>query len=350
MNKTEKIKQLIISSDTSIIDVLKYMDLLDKKLLIVIDDDKLIGIVSLGDVQRAIIANKSLDASVKSIMRKKSIIANRLQRIEQIKELMIKNRIEYMPIVDSDEKLYDVVFWDELFKEQEKPKRIDCPVIIMAGGKGTRMQPLTNIIPKPLIPIGDKSILENIFDYFKTYGCDKFHLSVNYKADIIKYYLSTKDQYNVSYFKENKPMGTAGSLQLLAGKINSTFIVSNCDILIEQDLGEIYDYHIKNKNDITVVSVLKNISIPYGTLETGSEGLLKCLTEKPDITYKVNTGVYILEPHLLKKIPKDKFYHITELIEDVRKGNGRVGVFPITEKSWKDIGDWKEYLKFLPLC
>jgi NDP-sugar pyrophosphorylase family protein len=140
-------------------------------------------------------------------------------------------------------------------------------------------------------------------------------------------------------------MGTAGSLSMLKGKIKETFFVSNCDILIDQDYSEILEYHKENKNEITLVAALKHYPIPYGTVETGENGQLLELKEKPELVFKINSGMYILEPHLLHEVPDNQFFHITQLIENVKNRNGNVGVFPVSEKSWRDFGGWDEYLK-----
>ena len=137
-------------------------------------------------------------------------------------------------------------------------------------------------------------------------------------------------------------MGTAGSMSLLKGKISETFFVTNCDILIEQDYSEILEYHKVNKNEITIVAALKHFPISYGTIETGENGKLKKLIEKPELTFKINSGMYILEPHLIDEIPVNEFFHITTLIEKVSNRGGNVGVFPVSEKSWKDVGNWSE--------
>jgi NDP-sugar pyrophosphorylase family protein len=208
------------------------------------------------------------------------------------------------------------------------------------------LRPLTYVIPKPLIPLKDKTMLEEIFSRFGKYGCDRFFISVNYKADLIKYYLEELElPFDTEFFIEEKPMGTAGSLSLLKGKINETFFVSNCDILINEDYSEILGYHQENKNEITVVAAMKNYAIPYGTIVTAENGSLVELQEKPNLTFKINSGMYILEPHLLDEIPENTFFHITDLISQVMKRNGRVGVFPVSEKSWTDMGDWNEYLQ-----
>lgn len=338
----------IISKNESILEGLKRMDSVDRKSLIVIEKDKFFGLVSAGDIQRAIIQNKSLDTPVEEILRNKIRVAKPEDSFEKIKQMMFDFRMELCPVVDEAGEVLEVYFWEDIFNESQlQPKsQFNLPVIIMAGGFGTRLKPITNVIPKPLIPIGEKTMLEHIFNRFSKHGSNTFYISVNYKADLIDFYLKSKNlPYSINYFKEEHPMGTAGSLSLLKGVINETFFVSNCDILIEQDYSEILDYHKANKNDITVVAALKHYAIPYGTIETTENGRLVSLQEKPELTFKINSGMYVLEPHLLNEIPENEFFHITHLIDKVHKSGGNVGVFPVSEKSWKDIGEWDEYLK-----
>lgn len=339
----------VISPSTSLLTAFKKMDALDKKLLLVLDSEGLFkGLVSAGDIQRAIIGNKPLNTEVKDILRADIKIAKPSDSIDSIKKMMFDYRMEFCPVVNSNYEVLEVFFWEDLFYQKEKTPRnqFNLPVVIMAGGMGTRLKPLTNVIPKPLIPIGEKTMLEEIFERFAHYGCNQFHISVNYKADLIEYYINNLNlSYSINYFREDKPLGTAGSLHLLKGQINSTFIATNCDILIEQDYSEILDYHSENKNEITIVAALKSYPIPYGTIETGENGQLVSLIEKPELTFKINSGMYILEPNLINEIPADTFLHITDLIEKVKQRDGKVGVFPISESSWKDIGDWNEYLK-----
>lgn len=346
-----KVEKLLISEYSNLTDALKQMDKVGKKLLIVTEyNGKYKSVVSVGDIQRHLIENQNFGATISSVLRSLVRVANTAQSLEEIKKEMLQFRMEFMPVVDNGE-LVGVYFWEDIFGEIQRKKGtcLNLPVVIMAGGKGTRLQPLTNVIPKPLIPIGDKTILEEIMDRFVDVGCHEFYMSVNYKAATIKYYLSelNNEAYDVSYFQEDKPLGTAGSMYLLKDKLNSTFFVSNCDIIIDQDLEDIYEYHKNNKNDITIVSALKHHTIPYGTIETGKNGVLKKLSEKPQVTYQINTGVYILEPHVLNHIPEDEFYHITHLIEHIKENSGKVGVFPISEGAWQDIGEWDEYLKYI---
>ena len=339
-----------INPNCSILDALKKMDRIDRKLLIVIENKKFLGLLSIGDIQRAVIRNIPLSTSIIEILRKNTRIANPQDSFEEIRNIMINFRMELCPVVDNNQKIIDIYFWEDLFKEQKikSAKQFDLPVVIMAGGVGSRLKPLTNVLPKPLIPINEKTMLEEIFDRFVDYGCNNFYISVNYKADLIEYYIRNLNlPYTLEFYKEEKPMGTAGSLSLLKGKIDQTFFVSNCDILIDQDYSEVLDYHRNNKNEITIVAALKHFPIAYGTIETGENGYLTALVEKPELTFKINSGMYILEPHLLLEIPTNKFSHITDLINTVLERNGSIGVFPVSEKSWKDIGEMSEYLNIL---
>lgn len=335
-----------ISPEMSIIDAFKKMDVLDKKLLIILKNNILVGLLSAGDIQRAIIKNLSLNLSVKEIMRSNVRVGYVGDSIESIKKMMFEFRMELCPVINAKNEIERIYYWEDMFAET-KPKPLEqfnLPVIIMAGGLGSRLKPLTNIIPKPLVPFGEKTILESIFERFYFHGSHRFFISVNYKAELIEYYISNqKLPYTIEYFVEEKPLGTAGSLSLLRNKIEETFFVSNCDIIIEQDYSEILKYHREHQNELTVIAAIKNYSIPYGTIESGKDGQLLNLTEKPELTFKINSGMYILEPHLLNEIPDNEFFHITQLIEKIIQREGKVGVYPVSEGSWKDIGE-KTYL------
>lgn len=349
MNGLDKIKSISIQGSMTAIEALKYMGAQKAKILYVFDKEDFEGILTIGNIQRAIIKHLSLSSSVSEILERKKIYATPTDDIEKTKEVMYRLRIANMPVVE-DGKLVDVLFWEDLFGTTEIPDRekIELPVVIMAGGKGTRLKPITNVIPKPLIPVGDKTILEEIMDQFECIGTKKFYMSVNYKADMMEYYLSQLDhKYDIEFFMEDKPLGTIGSVALLKGKITTPFFVSNCDIVIDQDFRDVYYYHMDNKNDITIVTAVKSIRIPYGVIETGENGLMTGLKEKPEQTYMINTGVYILNPELIDEIPEGEFFHITHLMEKVKARGGRVGCFPVGEKAWRDMGEWPEYLKMI---
>lgn len=343
----ELIKNRIILDDSSILNALKQMSE-SVKMLFVFHEDAFVSILTIGDIQRAIINNINLNESISNILDYNKIYASIDQNLEVIKEMMNKMRAECMPVLDGCGQLVNVYFWSDLFGPEKEFARncIDLPVVVMAGGLGSRLRPLTNVIPKPLIPINDKTILEVILDKFRSIGCHKFFISVNYKHDIIEYYMHEKE-YDIDYFKEEKPLGTIGSVSLLKGKITTPFFVSNCDNLIDQDLRDVYDYHVSNHNDLTIVTAVKSYVIPYGVIETGDDGVMTNLSEKPELNFRINTGVYILQPELIDEIPQNSFFHITHLMEKIKKNGGKVGCFPISENAWTDIGDWSEYMKIV---
>ena len=346
----DRINQRKIRPNASLLEAMKKMDTIGVKTLLVFDADKFIGLLTIGDIQRAIIKGTNLSSSILTILDKNKIYASIFDSQEVIQNNMKMLRAECMPVLDQNNELVDVLFWKDIFLNDDSNQRekIDLPVVIMAGGKGTRLKPLTNIIPKPLIPVGEKTILEEIMNQFETIGCTKFHMSVNYKYDMIEYYLSQLEhKYDISFFQEEKPLGTIGSVALLKGKITTPFFVSNCDILINQDYRDVYEYHISNKNDITIVTAIKTYTIPYGVIETEEGGIMTGLSEKPEFNYMINTGVYILNPELIDLIPEGEFFHITHLMEKVRKNGGKVGCFPVSNGAWRDMGEWPEYLKMI---
>lgn len=346
----KSIEAISLEYRDSLLNALHRMDATEHRLLIVMKDGLYFGLVSIGDIQRAIIRGVPLDSPIEPILRKNTTAASVHDDLDVVKETVRREMAEFMPVIDDKGRIEDVIFWKDLFEGEMTINRpiIDLPVVIMAGGKGTRLKPITNVIPKPLVPVGDKTILEVIMDQFEGIGCHKFYMSVNYKADMLKYYLSQLDhKYDIEFFMEDKPLGTIGSVSLLKGKINTPFFVSNCDSINEQDYRDVWDYHVNNNNDMTIVTMVKSFKIPYGVIETGADGLMTALKEKPEQTFQVNTGVYILNPELINEIPGGEFFHITHLMEKVQARGGRVGCFPVSEQSWRDMGEWKEYLKMI---
>lgn len=341
----ERLKKIIVKPGVSIKQALKQMDEAGEKILFVGDDDnRLLGVVTDGDIRKWIIDNRSLSHPISKVMNKTPIYLKNDYSSGEAKNLMLSNRIECLPVLDKKKKIISAIWWLDLFQARPKKKdAMNIPVVIMAGGEGTRLAPFTKILPKPLMPVGDKTIIEMIIDRFAEYGCKEFYLSLNYKSNLIKAYFSDfPHDYKIHYLHENKPLGTAGSLSLLKGKIKSTFCVSNCDILIDADYSDIMKFHKENGNMITMVGSMKHFAIPYGVCKIHNGGKLKKITEKPEFDFLVNTGMYMLEPAALDLIPPNRFYHITDLINGLLKKGKNAGVYPVSEKSWLDMGQWEE--------
>lgn len=338
----ERIKSVLIKEESLIKEAIKQLNENTLQILLVIDDNyRLIGTVTDGDIRRAILNNISFDEPVGKIM-------NRVPKFvyigeeENAKELMIKHRIKTIPVLDRERRVVDLIlmekFLETKYEYSEKPNY----VFIMAGGKGTRLDPFTKILPKPLIPIGDTPIIKVIVKNFKKYGFNNFLISVNYKAEIIKLYFSENpDGYNINFIHEKDFLGTAGSLRLAEEKLKDTFIVSNCDVIIDIDFDELLKYHKKNNNHATIVGVVKNMQIPYGVIDVNN-GELVNMIEKPEYNFVINSGVYVLEPELINLIPQGKPINMPDLLLKSKEVGYKVGVYPVSSK-WFDVGQWEEY-------
>lgn len=346
----KRLKKVLIKPNGTIKQALKQMDAMGEKTLIAVDDrNRILGTITDGDIRRWILKGKSLNESLENAMNRHPFTLKGGFARESAKQLMLRHQVGCLPVIDGTKKVISCLWWVDLFENDSKNlKSLKLPVVIMAGGEGVRLHPFTKILPKPLMPVGDKPIIEIIIDRFFGYGCEDFYLSLNYKSNMIKAYFSDfEHKYKINYVLENKPLGTAGSLHLLKNRIKKTFFVSNCDILIEADYADILKFHNKKKNKITLVSSMKNFTIPYGVCEIETGGDLRDIREKPEYDFLVNTGMYILDASVLDDIPKNRFYNITDLIGDYIEKRKKIGVYPVSEKSWLDMGQWEELQKMV---
>lgn len=340
------INLFITTTDINVIECLSKIDECGYGILYVVDSYKqLVGCVSDGDIRRWIIRTNDLTANIKSFMNcnPKYISVNQRDKVESLKNKYLINSI---PVVDNLNQIVDIIIFDRENSEsikEKKQKNFTAPVIIMAGGKGTRLYPYTKILPKPLIPIGDTPILERIFEQFQEYGINKFYLTVNYKKNMIKSYFNEIEcNYDIIYIEEEIPLGTAGSIKLIRDSFDTPIIVANCDQIINADYRDLYEYHINSGNVITIVSSLKNFKVPYGVLKTKENGEVIKMEEKPTLSYFVNTGMYVINPEVISLIPENKMFHMTNLIEVVQSMNKQVGIYPISEDSFLDMGEFSE--------
>lgn len=338
--------KFIGKASMTIVEAMEMIDVNEKGILFITDCEQTFeGCVTDGDIRRWILKSGNLNATVDQAMITDPLFISEKQR-KFAEKIMRDNLITALPIVDETKKVQDIVFLSDyinLNADKEKRNLSGIPVIIMAGGKGTRLYPYTKILPKPLIPIGETPIIERIMNCFAEYKINSFYLTVNYKKGMIKSYFAEMNlQYSLKYVEENKPLGTCGSLKLIQDKLDSSIFVANCDALILSDYGDIYEHHLKTNNDITVVSALKNVVVPYGVLNTKENGEIVRMEEKPHLSYLINTGMYIIKPEVIDFIPEDIMYHMTDLISTVMENGGKVGTYPISEDSFLDMGEFSE--------
>ena len=345
-------KDLLIKKNNTIIEALKKIGKSAEKNLIVVDNkNKLLGILSDGDLRRAILRKKKLTDKIDKIYNKKSFyLYEKKLIIEDLKKQFIEKKIFFVPVVDDQKKIKDILTWDKVFSKKNPVKiyKRNIPVVIMAGGRGTRLEPFTKVLPKPLIPIEDKTVIEHIIDSFTKYGSKNFFISLNYKSKILKsFFEELNPPYSIKYLEENSPLGTAGALHLLKNKMKRDFYVTNSDIILKIDHTDLYDFHAKNKNDITIVVVAKEYEIPYGTCEINSNGRLSSIKEKPKFNFLINSGLYLFNYKILNHIKENKKLDMNELIQTLIKKGKKIKIFPVPEKMWTDVGQWVEYKKIV---
>ncbi len=337
------IAEFIIPESTTIFDAMKIINANAKQIAFVCENESLLAVLTDGDIRRHILRGGSVSDTVKLIANYNPHCILNTENTDVRKYLLI-NSINAVPIIDSGKKILSIEFLHNKTVYSNTDLRI--PVVIQAGGKGSRLKPYTQILPKPLIPIGESTIIELIMDQFELFKCEAFHVIVNYKKNFIKaYFLDNEKKRNIDFIDETNFLGTGGGLKLLSGKFQSTFFMSNCDILVEDDYSKILKFHQDRKNIITMVCAAKKVVIPYGTVEVDENGRVLALTEKPEFSFMTNTGFYVIEPCFIDKIPADTFIHITDVIQHCIEDGENVGMFPICENAWMDMGQMEELEK-----
>ena len=347
-------KDITIHPNATIKEAMEALDKTAEKVLLVVDEEKaLIGSLTDGDIRRYILKGQDLTGTICNAYNTDPIFVFQEDfDLEKIKPVFVKNKIDVIPILDQKHMVVEFITWEKVFgnnKRSEKQK-LDVQVVIMAGGSGTRLEPFTRVLPKPLIPVGEKPVIDHIIDRFRACGAREFYLTIHHMSKILRAYFEEKSpDYSIGFAEESEPKGTAGSLKLLTDKLNKPFFVSNCDIIIEADYSDIYRFHTNNGYDITLVASAKQFKIPYGICELNGGGSLERIEEKPEYNFLVNAGMYVLNPAVLELIPDNQLFHITHLIDEVKKNKGTIGVYPVSEKAWIDVGQWAEYRKALKM-
>lgn len=336
------LKKYIIEDGVSILEAMNAINENSRGIVYVCKGRKLLGALSDGDIRRHILSGGELSALTGIVAGENCKFLSQ-NGTEDPDSFMIEQKITSIPIVDENKEIVAIKFLHE--KCTYEYEELGIPVVIMAGGKGTRLKPFTNILPKPLIPIGDKTIVERIMDYFKAFGCETFKIIINYKRDFIKAYFEDKKMYNISFINEESFLGTAGGLKLIEGKIDSTFFMTNCDILIDEDYSKILKHHHESKAILTMVCSVRDYQIPYGTIELDNTGNVQNVVEKPNYSFLVNTGLYVIEPRFLNYIPENTFIHITDVIERCIAAGEKIAMYPVSESAWMDMGEFDEMHK-----
>ena len=301
----------------------------------------MIGALSDGDIRRAILKNFNLKDKIEKYYRRKPYKVFKELNKNEILDILMKKQISIIPLVNKQNKIIKIYSKKNLINH----KTYSNSVIIMAGGKGLRMKPFTNWFPKAMLPFNSSTIIEEIIRKFEKEGFKRFNITTGFKSDILKKYFSTSKYRNVKLFREKTPMGTIGGIKKIEKKISDVFFLTNCDTLIDLDYKNLIDYHNYNKNFITLVSAIYKNKINYGVCKTDKNDNLKKIDEKPDLNFLVNTGFYVMNKKILKKIPKNKYFDTTDLINKCIKSKIKIGIYPIDISKWRDVGNWEDYKK-----
>lgn len=322
--------------------VLEAMQRIDENasgILIIVDDgDILLGCLTDGDVRRYLLAGGKLEDKVTSAINTHPKYA---QSVEEATRVFHKRHYIAIPIVDEHKRVLSVYLGSG---EIELPQiSLNVPVVINAGGKGTRLDPYTKVLPKPLIPVGELPIIEHIMQRFQGYDCNQFHIIVNYKKQIMKgYFAENEGKYDISWYDEEKPLGTGGGLTLLKGKLHETFFFTNCDNLLLSNYDSIIRFHREHRNVITMICAYKNIQIPYGVVEMGLDGVIEEMKEKPQLSFLTNTGIYVVEPEVLDDMEDGVAIGFPDVVGQQKAKGRNVAIYPVSENDWLDMGQLPE--------
>ena len=333
-------KNIALKATSSIKEAFKVIDSGAMSIAVVLNDDgTLLGTLTDGDIRRGLLGDLELNDTIDSLIFRNLTVCHIEDTKEKILEIAVEKKLYQVPIVDHNGKLVGIEEVDELLK----PKLKKNSVVLMVGGLGTRLRPLTEHIPKPMLKIGNRPILETIIINFKKYGFTNVILSVSYKSEIIEDYFGdgTKFGVNIEYIHDDKRMGTAGALSLLKSNLNEPFFVMNVDILTNINFSHLLDFHTFEDAKATMCVREYDFQVPYGVIEVKNQEITS-IVEKPIHKFFVNAGIYILSSEVLKKIPNDTFYDMPTLFDTLIESKEKISSFAINE-YWLDIGRLSDF-------
>lgn len=309
-------------------------------LFLVNDENILCACITDGDIRRFLLAGNKMDSKAFEAANKQPHVA---MSVDEARKMYHQRYYVVIPILNSKGEIIELYAGDSNQKRLKPHNPIGIPVVINAGGRGTRLDPFTRVLPKPLIPVGDLPIIEHIMREYQTYDCNEFHIIVNYKKNLMKaYFADNEKHYDITWYDEEKPLGTGGGLSLLRGKIKETFFFANCDALLAANYESMLKFHKEQGNVITMICAYKNYNIPYGVVDMGVNGAIEGMREKPLLSFLTNTGIYIVEPEVIDDIENGAPVGFPDIVEKQKQKGRRVAVFPVSENDWMDMGQLPE--------
>ena len=345
--------QILVNSNIK--QAIKILNKYGTKTIIVVNyNKKFVGTLSDGDIRKSIINGLDLESSINNIYNKKPIFLyeNEIDK-KKIRKIFIKKKISLIPIVNKKKKITKIFHLEDILDLYNSDDRIKeyskkFGIVIMAGGKGVRMQPYTKIFPKPLLPMGDDTVIDIIVSKFLKYRFNNFYITTNYKHSVINnHFKKYKTKINCKIIKENKKLGTAGSLSYLKNSKEELFFVSNCDSVVSEDYNNILNFHTTNNNDITIVASKKSIQFPYGVCQLNNKNKFIGFKEKPNFNFLFNTGLYLINRKEFRLIKKNQRLDMDDFILKLKKKKKKIGIYQIENNQWQDLGSWESYNNFI---
>jgi dTDP-glucose pyrophosphorylase/predicted transcriptional regulator len=337
-------KESLISPDTPIRQAIATIDASSLQIALVVDKDgKLAGTVTDGDIRRGLLRELSLDARVSELMNRNPRSVGRNEGRHAIMSLMRENGLHQIPVLDEN----GVVIALEVLDELLKPVKLDNFVVLMAGGLGSRLRPLTENTPKPMLEIGKKPILEHILESLIASGFHRFFIAVNYRADVVRDYFRDGSQWGVDirYLQEESRLGTAGALSLLPEKAAAPILVMNADLLTKLDFLSLLRFHIEHRSTATMCVRQHKVQIPYGVVTLDSDRITE-IVEKPTQQCFINAGIYVIDPEVLERVPDGRYFDMPELFRTLISSGLPTAAFPVRE-LWIDIGHLADFERAL---
>jgi dTDP-glucose pyrophosphorylase len=342
------INKYLVKKNSSLLAAMQKVDKSGTRSLIVVDNNnKLLGTLTDGDIRRSILKKNDLSGTIESIYFKKpAYVLEKKFSKKLANEIFEKKNCDIIPVIDGKKIVKDIILSKNFNAKKISAIEKKIAVVIMAGGYGVRLKPFTTILPKPLIPIKGKAVIEHLLDLFTLYGFNKFNLLIHYKQNIIKSYLkSVKPNIKFNFVEEKNPLGTAGGLKLLKKNLTNDFIVTYSDTIFDLNVSNFISFHKKNKFKFSMVVTKKDYKIPYGVCAIDSRGMVKKINEKPSYNLNVNSGLYAMNSDCLKYIPKNGVFHVTDLIKKLLKNKIKIGAYFVPDSSIMDVGQWNDFNK-----
>ena len=351
-----QIDKYVVKFDATISDVMKAIDFNGRGVVVLQRHSVFYGILTDGDVRRAILSGAKLDdpahphACVKPVV----LYEGKYSQAD-LNEIFFNSLIFVVPVISESGGLVKLEFkhhekdiLQDKLQAREPTEPLEASLVVMAGGKGKRLSPFTDVLPKPLVPINGKTVVELIIEHFVSAGVSDVHMTLNFKKEVIKAYMQTASRnYKLKFWEEEGATGTAGSLSMLDGAVKKDVFITNCDVIVNVDYPAALKLHQEMQSAMTVITAVSHHQIPYGVVDIGEFGNITRITEKPETAVNVNTGVYILAADVLSMVPQNSYFDMPQLIELLLKKELPVRAYPVSAANYSDIGQWPEYKQTL---